>query len=104
AGSNIAGVDTSLNEGRYGNTLVCSVSLKEAKEPDKALERVLDQLVRVWAPSERTNTVINASLGFDRLQKMAIVRLALQTESVKERAVDKATLIHWTGDPLAWGR
>ncbi len=103
-GSNIAGVDTSLYEGRYGNTLVCSVSLKEGKEPEKALERVLDQVVRIWASSGGTRAVVAASLGFDRLQKMALVGMALKAESVRERAVDKATLIHWTGDPLAWGK
>ncbi len=103
-GSNIAQVDTELREGRYGNTLVCTVSLKEGREPDKSLERVLDQVVRVWVPAERTNRVMAASLAFDRLQKLALVGLSLQTESVKERAVDKATLIHWTGDPVAWGK
>ncbi|MGO9831599.1 MAG: M16 family metallopeptidase [Myxococcaceae bacterium] len=104
-GSDIAGLATSLDEGRYGNTLVCSVFLKEGKDPERSLERVLDQAVRIWAPAESgIAKVVTAERGFERLQKTAIVGLALQTESPTARALDKATLIHWTGDPAAWGK
>jgi len=105
SGSDISGLGTTVNEGRYGNTLVCVVFLKEGKNPEKTLERVLDQVVAIWAPDEfGANKVIATARGFDRLQKAAIVDLALKTESVAVRAVDKATIIHWTGDPVAWGK
>lgn len=106
-GSDIAGLATSLAEGRYGNTLVCRVSLKEGKDPERSLERVLDQVVRVWAPvatPDISRTLQRETLGIDRLQKLAVVGFAVRAESVTTRAIDKATVIHWTGDATAWGK
>jgi zinc protease len=104
-GSDIAGLGAYLEEGRYANTLVCVVHLKRGRDPEKSLERVLDQIVRMWAQSEGgTNAAINSDVDFHWMQNTAVVDEALKTESVLARALEKATLIHRTGDPQAWGK
>lgn len=103
-GSDIEALGTSLNEGRYGNTLICEVVLKEGQDPEKSLERILDQTVKIWLPGTSVREIESANRGFANLQKAAIVRVALRTESILARAEEKAVLIHWTGDPLAWGK
>jgi zinc protease len=104
-GSDIQGLGTTLIEGRYANTLICTVRLKTGRNPEKTLERVLDQVVRMWMPSDTgSDAVLNSAVDFHWLQNTAVVDVALQTESVGSRAVDKATLIHWTGDAQAWGK
>jgi zinc protease len=104
-GSDIEGLSASLDEGRYGNTLICAVRLKTGKDPEKSLTKVLDQVVQMWAPVDsNSDRVIESAADFHWLQNTAVVGVALQTESVSSRAIDKATLIHWTGDPQAWSK
>jgi len=104
-GSDILSLGASLTEGRYANMLICTVLLKTGRNPEKTLERVLDQVVRMWMPSESgAASVLNSSVDFHWMQNTAVVGVALQTESVVSRAQDKALLIHWTGDPQAWSK
>ena len=49
--SDIKAVRARLIEGRDGSTLICAVTLKEGKSPEKSLERVLDQFHRFSDPS-----------------------------------------------------
>jgi zinc protease len=46
----------------------------------------------------------SVSLQLGRLQMTAVVGDALETESLLARAVDRATLVHWTGSTSAWGK
>jgi zinc protease len=103
--SDIEALSAVLDEGRYGNTLVCAVQLKTGRNPEKSLTKVLDQVVQMWAPVDTSSDgVFESAVDFHWLQNTAVVGVALQTESVGSRAIDKATLIHWTGDPQAWGK
>lgn len=105
SGSDIEGLSATLDEGRYGNTLVCAVLLKTGRDPDKSLTKVLDQVVQMWAPVDTSSdAVFESAVDFRWLQNTAVVGVALQTESVTSRAIDKATVIHWTGDPQAWAK
>jgi zinc protease len=104
-GSDIEGLGAHLEEGRYGNTLVCAVHLKTGRNPEKSLEKVLDHIVMMWAPPEgSTGAAMAADASFHMMQNSAVIDEALKTESVLVRAEGKAQLIHWTGDPLAWGK
>jgi len=104
-GSDIESLGAYLDEGLYANTLVCVVRLKQGHNPEKTLERVLDQIVRMWLPTDLGDVAVrSADVDFHWLQNTAVVDVALTTESVMSRAIGKATLIHWTGDPQAWGK
>jgi len=104
--SDVAGVRTWLDRGKHGTTLICAVLLKEGKNPERSLERVLDQVIRIWEPSNVSSaaTTLSADRSFARLQRTALVGFALQSESVLGRAEEKATLVHLTGDLGAWGK
>ncbi len=169
--SDIQDVRAKLVVGRDSSTLVCAVSLKEGRSPEKSLERVLDQVYRFSDPSAQTGanytaqdlsrldnpsngigvtTSTNAPNVTDmglpsggrtlppmasrtsglsgsdtglfvnlqpapsgvttpavlvaRLENTAVVDEILEMESVLERAQDRATLAHWTGDSSAWGK
>jgi zinc protease len=111
--SDIAGISTSLDSGKFGTTLICAVRLKEGRQPEKSLERVLDQLIRIWNSSSaghyafdpgHANAVLAADRGFARLQLTALVRYAQQAESVAARAEQNALFVHLTGDAGAWAK
>lgn len=104
-GSDIEGLAAWLEEGRTANTLICAVYLKTGRNPEKSLERVLDQIVKMWAPSDTSSDlVLSSAVDFHWMQNTAVVDVALAAESVRTRALGKATLIHLTGDPAAWGK
>jgi zinc protease len=162
--SDIQSVRATLVAGRDSSTLLCAVSLKEGRLPEKSLERVLDQFHRFSDPSaasgpstaEDTANRLDSTLGFGangartlatpssmsvnpglpqsvqpntggdsalstsvrgrpdvatpadvqvtRFQMTAVVDQAVETESVLRRAVDRATLAHYTGDSAAWDK
>lgn len=104
-GSDIDSLGAYLDEGKSANTLVFVVFLKTGKNPEKSLEKVLDRVVQVWAPTEAgSDAVLSRAVDFHWVQNTAVVSVALATESVIARAIAKATLIHWTSDPGAWGK
>jgi zinc protease len=47
---------------------------------------------------------VSASVQVTRLQMTAVVGELVETESVVQRAVDRAVLAHWTGDSEAWDK
>ena len=100
-GSDIETLTAILQEGRLANTLICVVYLKTGRAPEKSLERVLDKIVEVWAPSETGTGVLNSAVDFQWMQNTAVIDVAVATESIVWRAVGKATLIHLTGDPAS---
>ncbi len=174
ATSDIKDIRATLVAGRDSSTLVCAVALKEGRNPEKSLERVLDQFHRFSDPSTtksgqeenselgpsnlfargfappinaQTGTTFTGSMGsgnnsvnphmnangamplspsingdytlavqnnrsaegtvpvrVSRYQMTALVGDVVETESVLGRAVDRATLAHWTGDSEAWGK
>jgi zinc protease len=104
-GSDIEALSATLQEGRSANTLICAVYLKTGRDPERSLERVLDKIVQMWAPSETgTDSVLNSAVDFHWMQNTAVIDVALATESIVSRTMAKATRIHETGDPAAWGK
>jgi zinc protease len=104
-GSDIEELSASLDEGRTANTLICAVYLKTGKDPERSLERVLDKIVQMWVPSETgTDSVLNSAVDFHWMQNSSVIDVALATESIVSRTMSKATRIHETGDPAAWGK
>jgi zinc protease len=163
ANSDIQSIRATLVAGRDNSTLLCAVTLKEGRRPEKSLERVLDQFHRFSEPSATSGyqsgeevagrldstlssgnagggrtlaaapslTVIGGSTAASqmnnggqsslstnsrgppdavtpadvqvaRFQMTAVANEAEETESVLARAVDRATLAHYTGDSSAW--
>ncbi len=64
-GSDIKAVRATLVAGRDASTLICAVQLKEGRNPEKSLERVLDQFHRFSDPSANAdnNTAGDSNLG-----------------------------------------
>jgi zinc protease len=162
ANSDIKSVRTTLVAGRDGSTLLCAVALKEGRNPEKSLEKVLDQFHRFSDPSATSGVKsgeeeagrLDSSLGagsgartlgplsqgidttqlsssqpgaagdtnmstqvrafpgstvavevqIPRFKMTAVVDDVTETESVLARAVDRATLAHYTGDSSAWDK
>jgi zinc protease len=96
-------ISGSLERGKLGSTLVISVDLAEGKSPEKALEQLLDQIIRLWMPSNHNfadpswagPADLQLRLGMGR----TIVREALASESLLDRDVQRAQTAHFTGDP-----
>ncbi|MGO9832487.1 MAG: insulinase family protein [Myxococcaceae bacterium] len=64
--SDIADVRTTLVAGRDASTLVCAVALKEGRNPEKSLERVLDQFHR-FSDTELVSGPANGEAEASRL-------------------------------------
>ena len=64
-GSDIKSIRATLVAGRDASTLVCAVALKEGRNPEKSLERVLDQFHRFSDPSANADnsTAGDSNLG-----------------------------------------
>jgi zinc protease len=54
--SDIESISATLIAGRDGSTLLCAVTLKEGRQPEKSLEKVLDQFHRFSEPGEATSS------------------------------------------------
>ena len=94
-------VESALDLGKDGATLVLSLTLSEPMDPDRALERVLDQLSSLWEPAAG-NTAADAKahrIRLGRMERFAAVALARETESLLERTIKRAELGHLTGNP-----
>jgi zinc protease len=129
--SDIKSIRATLVEGRDGTTVICAVALKEGRDPEKSLEKVLDQFHRFSNPSavtgknsgEQAVGALDSSMGnfnfttlstlvqavpvdvqIPRFKMTAVVDDATETESVLERSVDRATLAHYTGDSSTWDK
>jgi zinc protease len=164
--SDIKSVRTTLIAGRDGSTLLCAVSLKDGRNPEKSLEKVLDQFHRFSNPeattgthsseadvagqldssvasgsgllgartlgplgqainpqapaSQQMNAAGNTNMStqvrsapgsstaievqIPRFKMTAVVGDVTETESVLARAVDRATLVHYTGDKSDWDK
>jgi zinc protease len=97
----VAGVTSSLSLEKLGSTLVLSVTLSRPNEPERAMDRVLDQLYALWAPGEGNSAAEAKShrVILGRLERYATVALAEESESLLDRTVKRAQLTHLTGNP-----
>ncbi len=77
--SDIQSIRTTLVAGRDSSTLLCAVTLKEGRHPEKSLERVLDQFHRFSDPSatsgarnfEETANRLDSSFGGNGSRNLA---------------------------------
>jgi zinc protease len=99
----IAGVSAALDEGTEGSTFVIHVTLHEGSHPEGSADHVLNQVSRMWkgSPADAREELRNERL-FARRHLVAIVDLALDSEDIMSRAITRARLTHFTGNPRAY--
>ena len=122
ANSAIKSIRTTLVAGREGSTLVCAAALKQGRDPEKILEKILDQIHRFsetdatsgpkdgeedvgfqdsaagYFKPDSARTMGTAGLcatvdvQIPRYKMTAVVDYAMEMESVLQRAVDRPSL------------
>src|SRR5262249_48177188 len=95
--------DGSVEKGKLGTTLVLNVTLAEGKDPERAMEQVLDTVIRLWFTSNARRMAVPSTAGpFDMLLRVGmgwtITSEALASESILERNLQRAQMAHYTGD------
>jgi zinc protease len=120
----IAGVHVHLVRGKQAAMLLCRVALREATDPERSVEHVVDRLVRIWSwsttargkivrsldgrrqmvPISQAEAVRHHDAGFVRLQRRAVTAMMLGAENLVERGGERAELTHFSGDPAAYSR
>lgn len=106
----ISNVRVSRIDGKDAAMLLCEVDLRAGSHPERSLERVLDQLVRMWQPpsgTERTPTSVGrqlADVSFGLFQRTIVTSMLSDAESLVGRAEERALATHFAGDPLVYSR
>ncbi|MFT3707339.1 MAG: insulinase family protein [Archangium sp.] len=99
----ITGIESSM--------LVVQAKLKEGDNPQRSLQRILDQMVKLWAGAIAKGyegaeelQMLSDEAEFTRGRNHAAVQLTVAAENIMERGVSRASAAHFTGDPLTYGR
>jgi zinc protease len=100
----IAGISTGLIPGTKASLLLVRVVLNKGDHPKDSAEAVLDQVFRVWDPEGGAGNVLAHQLVFQRMQRTIVVGMALESEDLLARAVNRAELTHFSLDARAYGR
>lgn len=94
---------TSLAREKSGSTLVLTVTLASGKNPEAAMDRVLDQVYRTWSGQGAWGDSVTLARGhqlqLNRLARFAVVDLARTAESLLDRSLGRARFTHLIGDP-----
>lgn len=107
----VVGVSAFPIAGAQASMLVVQAKLKRGDDPRRSLERVLDQVVKLWsgtmgrelAMSDAAIT-IEREYVFSRQRNFAAVQLTVDAENIMSRGTARASAAHFTGDPLMYGR
>lgn len=107
----VVGVSAFPIAGAEASMLVVQAKLKRGDNPQRSLERVLDQVVKLWsgtagrefAMSDAAIT-IEREYVFSRQRSEAAVQLTVDAENIMSRGTARASAAHFTGDPLMYGR
>src|SRR5262249_46400025 len=115
-------VSTSVVPGVQGSLLLCRVQLNRGAHPERSLDIVVDQLLRIWEPAAsgsacQPNTVVARTellrlcrpsntvvthlvddVSFQERQRSAVVNMVLGFEDLIERGIKRATLTHFSQD------
>ena len=100
----IVGLDSDLEQGKVGSTLVVTVALRDGLHPERSAEKVLDQLVGLWMPGGSEYDVRASEVAFNRMRAQTLVEIAASAESVVTRSTARALASHYLGDPQYLGR
>ena len=98
--------------GAEASMLVAQATLRRGEHPERSMEHVLDQLVKLWASGEAgreyaedpARAVIEADKAFSRMRSAALMRMTMDAEDIRSRGTERATSAHFTGDPLTYSR
>ncbi|MDP1829506.1 MAG: insulinase family protein [Archangium sp.] len=98
--------------GAEASMLVAQATLRKGDHPERSMERVLDQLVKLWATGEAgreyaldpTRAVIETEKAFSRMRNAALMQMTLAAEDISTRGSERAMSAHFTGDPLTYSR
>lgn len=102
----IPGVEASM--------LVAAVTLRKGDHVDRSYERVLDQLVKLWASGDAgremgavtsaTGAAMAEEANFMHQRNDAVMKMTLDAENLMARGSARLTAAHFTGDPLVYTR
>lgn len=97
--------------GAAASMLVVKATLRKGDHVERSLERVLDQVVKLWSGgvgrddgADDAQLVMANEYVFSRMRNQAAVQLTVEAESLMTRGVSRVTAAHFTGDPLTYGR
>jgi zinc protease len=91
----IVAVQTSLDRGKFGTTLIAIVVLRTGSDPKGSAGHVLRVLPHLEQLSTR---------WFEQMKARAVVDLAQSTDSIEDRLTQRAQLVHLTGDLLTYSK
>lgn len=107
----VVGVGAFPIAGAEASMLVVQAKLKRGDNPNRSLERVLDQVVKLWSGSagreyamDDAAITIEREFIFSRQRNEAAVQLTVDAENIMSRGTARASAAHFTGDPLTYGR
>lgn len=93
--------------GAEASMLVAQATLRRGDHVEKSYEKLLDQLVNIWAPSEEAgdaNLLVATEKRFGRARNAAVMQMTFDAESIALRGAERAQSAHFTGDPLTYSR
>ncbi len=98
--------------GAEASMLVAQATLRKGDHVERSYERVLDQLVKLWASGEAgneyssddTRAVVAGDRAFGRMRNAALVQMTTDAENIMSRGTERAISAHFTGDPLTYSR
>ncbi len=93
----IVALDASLKQEKVGTTLILTVVLRTGLDPKRSAGHVLD-VVRHLPNGGFSNTWMS------RVRASAVVDLARTVDSLQARLIQRARLVHLTGNPLTYRR
>lgn len=107
----VVGVSAFPVPGAEASMLVVKATLRKGDHVERSLERVLDQVVKLWSGgvgrddgADDAQLVMFHEYAFSRMRNQAAVQLTVDAESLMSRGVSRVTAAHFTGDPLTYGR
>jgi zinc protease len=107
----VVGISAFTVEGLQASMLVARATLRKGDHPDRTRERMLDQLVGLWAggvSSEEPMGMASAAMAKDQAVAQArggaVVRMMFDAEDLRHRGMSRVLSSHFTGDPRVYGR
>lgn len=98
--------------GLEASMLVAQATLRKGDHVEKSYERVLDQLVKLWASGDsgreysgdESRALVEKDKAFSRARNAALMGMTIEAENIMSRGVERAQSAHFTGDPLTYSR
>ncbi|MEW5740836.1 MAG: insulinase family protein [Myxococcota bacterium] len=103
----IVGVNVFTVPAAEASMLVAQATLRRGDHVEKSYEKLLDQLVNIWATTEYAgdaNVLMAADKAFGRSRNAAVMQMTLDAENIASRGAERAMSTHFTGDPLTYSR